>query len=198
MEMFNRGGGTGPPGDAGTAWGIGPAPQQVPGDAGTMATGGADALASTPASPFRTGPSDGVLIARGLGLGAVAAVVAAALWTLVVALSGYQVGVAAIAVALLVATAVRFGSAGLASTPLRAGSVGLTVVSMAVAEYLVVRHFVNAELAAEGIAETVPLLISPVDMVLVVIESLQFDPLTLVFWAIAVFAAWRYSAPNEA
>jgi hypothetical protein len=80
--------------------------------------------------------------------------------------------------------------------PIRIGSVGLTVLAMALAEFFIVRHFVNEELAAEGVAHAVPLFINPVDMVLVVVESLALDPLTLVFWAIALFAAWRFSAPN--
>jgi hypothetical protein len=175
------------PGDPASAWGIGPPPAADP---------SAEA-AQSPASPFQVGPSDGLLTVRGLALGAVAAVAGAALWMVLVALTNYQIGIAAVGVALLVAGAVRVGSGGLSGVPVRVGSVALTVVSMALAEYLVVRHFVNAELAAEGAAESVPLLISPLDLVLVVVESLRFDPLTLVFWAIAVFAAWRVSAPNE-
>ena len=152
--MVHRGPGGEQSGDASAAWGIGPVPDQAPTHGPTQSVG----------SPFRTGPSDGFLTLRGLALGAAAAVVAAGLWATVVALTNYQIGIAAVGVALLVAGAVRLGSGGVSGTPLRLGSVGLTVVAMAVAEYLVVRHFVNEELAAEGVAQTVPLLISPLDV----------------------------------
>jgi hypothetical protein len=136
--------------------------------------------------------------ARGIALGTGAAAVAAALWAALVAVTNFQIGLVAIGVAVLVAGAVRLGSGGLSNAAVRAGSVGLTVVAMALAEFLIVRHFVNAELAAEGSEHFVPLLISPVDMLLVAADSLRYDPLTLVFWAIAVFTAWRFSAPNDA
>jgi hypothetical protein len=57
------------------------------------------------------------------------------------------------------------------------------------------RHFVNAALAAEGAPERVPLLLGPADIAAVVGDSLAMDPMTLVFWAIALYAAWRYAAP---
>jgi hypothetical protein len=155
----------------------------------------AGAWASPNASPFAVGPSQTALVARGLALGAGAAVVAAAIWTLIVVITDYQVGIAAIGVAFLVATAIRYGAGGSSSIGLRVGSVGLTVLSMGFAEFLIVRHFVKQALAAEGLNVSIPLLIAPWEMVMVVGESLAEYPVTLLFWALAVFFAWRFSAP---
>lgn len=62
----------------------------------------------------------------------------------------------------------------------------LTLVALVVSEYLIVAHFVGQQLA-EG--ETLQLLQPPDSVVTVVAESLQADPVTLVFWGIALFQA---------
>jgi hypothetical protein len=115
---------------------------------------------------------------------------------MMVALTGYQIGIVAVGVAFLVATGVRVGSRGAGRTGMRAVSVGLTLLAMAAAEFLSVRHFVNEQLAAEGFIERIPVLVSPVAAVTAVGQSLAMDPMTLAFWAIALFAAWRYSATS--
>ena len=57
-----------------------------------------------------------------------------------------------------------------------------------ISEYLIVAHFVGQELADEGLTLEV---IQPPDFIIsVVMDSVQADPLTLVFWAIALFQAF--------
>jgi hypothetical protein len=59
---------------------------------------------------------------------------------------------------------------------------------LVISEYLIVGHFVGQELAAEGV--TIELIQPPDFIVSVVMDSVQADPLTLAFWAIALFQAF--------
>jgi hypothetical protein len=165
--------------------------------------GQAGAAWSVPLDRYGTAPaiqstaSDRTAVVQGLGLGVVAAVVSAWAWAMIVVVTGYRVGIVAVGVALLIGTAVRFGSRGAAGPTSRAGSVVLTLLAMAAAEYLTVRHLLN-ELAAVGIIDRIPVLVAPADALAMVAESLAADPVTLPFWAIAVFSAWRYGASTDA
>lgn len=141
--------------------------------AGTMTVPGFE-----PVLPMAAGDLFGGLLG-----GAVAAVIATGIWYAVVALSGWQIGFIAIGVGWLVAQGTLFGAGGRASIPLVASSAVFTLLALAVGEYLIIYHFVSQEL---GSIE----LLMPIEfMVEVVIASLQADPLTLLFWAIALFAA---------
>jgi hypothetical protein len=126
----------------------------------------------------------------GVLAGVVAAILATAIWYGVVAATHFQVGIVAIAVGFIVGTGVVFGARRHTSVVLVGVSVILTLIALAVSEYLIVAHFVSQEL---GFAVD---LIQPPDVFFgVVSESLGADPLTLVFWAIALFQAfiipWR-------
>jgi hypothetical protein len=139
---------------------------------------------TTYATPTSRSAAGGLI--GGLALGAGAAAVATVAWYLIVALSEYQIAFVAIAVGWLVGSAVVWGSGRRVSWPLIVASPLLTLVALAVSEYLIVYHVVTQEL---GITVD---LIQPIDvMVEIVIESITADPSTLVFWGIALVAsAW--------
>jgi hypothetical protein len=138
---------------------------------------GADTTPSRPAST-----SD---ILGGLLAGLVAAVLATAIWYGVVAVSHLQVGIVAIAVGFIVGQGVVLGARRHGSIVLVAISVVLTLLALVVSEYLIVAHFIGQELGVQLD------LIQPPDLIVsVVSESVQGDPLTLVFWAIALFQAF--------
>lgn len=138
------------------------------------------------------GPASSTHLATGLVAGLVAAVVASAIWYAVVVVTGYQVGLVAIAVGFLVGQAVVLGAGRHGSIVLVAGSVVLTLLALAASEYLIVVHFIGLEFAADGLAIEV---LQPIDfMIEVVAESVQADPLTLLFWAIALFQAFAIPA----
>jgi hypothetical protein len=126
--------------------------------------------------------------ALAVGLGA--ALVSALAWYLVVVLTSYQLGLIAIGVGFLVGTGVVAGSGGRRGLMLQAMAVTITLVAMVAAEFLIARHFAVAALASEGTVG-VPWLLPPGLMVSLVIDSLRQDPLTLVFWAIALWTAFR-------
>jgi hypothetical protein len=141
--------------------------------------------AGAPAQPASTSDVLGGVLA-----GVVAAVLATAVWYGVVAATHFQVGIVAIAVGFIVGQGVVFGARRRTSIVLVAVSVVLTLLALALSEYLIVAHFASQEL---GFSVE---LVQPPDFVLGVIsDSLGADPLTLVFWAIALFQAfvipWR-------
>jgi hypothetical protein len=144
-----------------------------------------------PATDLRTaaarppGPATLSDILGGLLAGLVAAVIASAVWYGVVAVSHFQVGIVAVAVGFLVGQAVVLGARRRGSIALVAISVVLTLLALVVSEYLIVAHFVGQELGVE-----VELVQPPDFIASVVAESVQADPLTLVFWAIALFQAF--------
>lgn len=152
---------------------------------------GAPALA-TAAGPTVTSPAFEPVLPVGLGglsggilVGALAGAFATAVWYAVVVITGWQVGLVAIVVGWLVGQGVMLGARGRSSMALVAASGLLTLLALAVSEYLIIFHFVTQLLGSEGIA-----VIQPLDFMLtVVIDSLQADPLTLLFWVIALFQA---------
>jgi hypothetical protein len=164
--------------------GVGVAALGSPLDPGTMVGGPAASVAD--ATPNRPASTSDIL--GGLLAGLVAAVLATGIWYGVVAVSQYQVGLVAIAVGFIVGYGVVLGANRRGSVVLVAISVVLTLLALVISEYLIVAHFVGQELAAQGM--TIELLQPPDFIVSVVKDSVQADPLTLVFWAIAVFQAF--------
>lgn len=147
-----------------------------------------DAVAVPAAAPAQPATMSDLL--GGLLAGVVAAVLATAIWYGVVAATHFQVGIVAIAVGFIVGQGVVLGARRRTSIALVAISVVLTLLALVVSEYLIVAYFVGQEY---GFPIEV---VQPPDLVLgVVAESLGADPLTLVFWAIALFQAfvipWR-------
>jgi hypothetical protein len=168
-------------------------PLAVGADGGSMSLIGEVAMPPAP-SGTAAGPMD---LIGGLVGGAVTAVLASAVWYGVVSVSQFQVGLVAIAVGWLVAQGVVYGAQRRFSVFLIPISVILTLLALAVSEYLIVAHFVSQEIGAP-----VELFQPPAFVIEVVTASLQSDPLTLVFWAIALFQAFviptRVARPSGA
>ena len=168
----------------------------TPGATAAVATGSFGAPVGVPdlsdpmaaGSPPKAASTSDVL--GGLLAGLLAAVLATAIWYGVVAVTSYQLGIVAIAVGFLVGQSVVLGARGHASIALPVISVVLTLLALAISEYLIVAYFVGQEVG-------VPIdIVQPPDFVVSVIaDSLAADPLTLAFWAIALFQAvaipWR-------
>jgi hypothetical protein len=157
-----------------------------------MTAGGAAAAPAEAAAPRQ--PADATNIIGGFVGGLVAAVLATAVWYGVVANTQYQIGLVAIAVGFIVGYGVVLGANRRGSVVLVPISVILTLLALVISEYLIVAHFVGQAMAEEGL--TIELLQAPDVVISVVMESLQADPLTLAFWAIALFQA--FAIPSRA
>jgi hypothetical protein len=145
------------------------------------------------AAPVLAEPATMGDLAGGVIGGAIGAVLATALWYGVVAITNWQIGLVAIAVGFIVGQAVVFGAGRHPSVMLVPISVAFTLVSLVVSEYLIARHFLGiaaAEMAAEtGIpaAEFEAVFSSPIELLRFSLES---EPITLLFWAIAGWEAF--------
>lgn len=122
-----------------------------------------------------------------LGLGA--AVIASVLWYAAVILTNYQLGIIAIAIGWLVAQAVMRGAGGKRGPRLQVLSVATTVLAMAMSEYLIVHHFTAQALLREGYGQ-LPLVLPVQAMLTLVLEGIKADPVTLLFWGIALWEAY--------
>jgi hypothetical protein len=158
----------------------------------------AEVAAPAPAEPATMGD-----VAGGVIGGAIGAVLATALWYGVVTVTHWQIGFVAVAVGFVVAQGVVFGAGRHPSILLVPVSVAFTLIALLVSEYFIARFLLNEGLAEflsligtpelEGIDLTYAELqaeiqaMSPIDIVR---SSLESDPLTLLFWAIAGWEAF--------
>ena len=126
------------------------------------------------------------MAAIGAVLGGAAGIV---LWWGLTVMTKIAFGLVAIAIGWLVGQgAVRFAG-GKRSTGLQVLAVAVSLVSFAVASYLVNMTFINDELARRGMAERVPF--PPASLAgMVQVVSLGFGVMDAVFVAILIWQAW--------
>jgi len=131
-------------------------------------------------------------------LGLLAAVLSALIWYGIVVVTDYQLGIIAVAVGWLVAQGVIFGAGRKRGSSLQAISVIITIGAMAASEYLIVRHILMKLAAEEGyLVNDVPLLLPLEDIWFLILEGIKADPITLVFWAIALWQAFSLPAKRR-
>ena len=142
--------------------------------------------------------TEGANMLGALLYGLVAGAIGAAIWFAIVVVTNYQVGLLAVIIGALVGTGVMIGSGRKRNLRLQLLSVALTLAAMAGAEYFIVRHFIVEYLVQQGTtsAADVPIFF-PLDLAWeFVVAAIQDDPLTLLFWGIAVWTAFRVPAPK--
>ena len=125
--------------------------------------------------------------------GLAAAIVGTLVWYGVVVITNYQLGFIAVGVGWLVAMAVVFGSGRKRGPALQAISVAITLVALTMSEYLIVRYSLSEYLVEQGFTE-IPLFLPLGAMLELVVASIQENLLTLIFWAIALWAAFSTPA----
>ena len=125
--------------------------------------------------------------------GLAAAVVGTLVWYGVVVITKYQLGFIAVGVGWLVGMGVVFGSGRKRGPALQAISVAITLAALVASEYLIVRHFAVEFLAEEGVTE-IPVLLPLGLMLELVVTSIGENLITLIFWAIALWAAFSTPA----
>jgi hypothetical protein len=141
------------------------------------------------------GPVRWLDVIAGAGLGLAAAAVGGAGWFLLTVKTHAIYGLAAAVLGLLVGKAVVIGSGAARGRLLQAVSVGVTLLSLLVSQYFVARQVLIEVTCCD--APPVPLLILPRYAVVLVRDSVTTDPLTLVFWGLALWVAWRIPARRE-
>jgi hypothetical protein len=173
-----------------------PAAAATPDAAATFASG--IPIAEVAAPPPAVAATMGDLVGGVIG-GAIGAVLATAVWYGVVAITNWQVGIVAIAVGFIVGQGVVLGAGRHPSILLVPISLAFTLVSLVVSEYLIANHLYNAavaEIAAEmglsvgEVSDIAALAGVPTTPIELVRFSLESDPITLLFWAIAGWEAF--------
>ena len=125
--------------------------------------------------------------------GLAAAVVGTLVWYGVVVITNRQVGFIAVGAGWLVAMAVIFGSGRKRGPAIQAISVTITLVALVMSEWLIVRYFVIQTLAEQGFTEVA--IFWPLGLMLeLVVASITDNLFTLIFWAIALWAAFSTPA----
>ena len=122
----------------------------------------------------------------------------ALIWYGIVVVADYQLGIIAIAVGWLVAQGVMLGAGRKRGPSLQAISVVITIGAMAASEYLIVRHILIQLAVEEGyFVNDVPFLLPLEDIWFLIFEGIKADPITLVFWAIALWEAFSLPAKQR-
>ena len=151
------------------------------------------------ADELRREATEGANMPRALLYGLVAGAIGAAIWFAIVVLTERELGLVAVIIGALVGTGVLMGSGNKRNVRLQLLSVSLTLAAMAGAEYFIIRHFVVEYLVEQGsaTASQIPMFL-PLDVAWdFVVSTIQDDPLTLLFWGIAVWTAFRVPAPAK-
>jgi hypothetical protein len=128
--------------------------------------------------------------------GLLAAVVASLAWYTVEVGMTVELSFGAAVVGWLVGQAVAFGAGHKRGTSLQVIALGITGVAMVAASYLIEHHRLAAALAGRGLPG-LPLVLPVSTSVGMVVVGLTADPLNLVFWAIALLAAYRVPAARH-
>jgi hypothetical protein len=134
-----------------------------------------------------------VRLAGALVAGGVGAVVAAAVWALIVVLTDYEIGYLAVGVGFLAGLGVKLGSGDSHGVHLQWAAVGATLFGMIAAKYFIYAHFFTSAAQAEAgisISYFSPVTLGAFPGMFVEMLSL-FDAL----WVfLAVSTAWRIPA----
>ena len=100
-----------------------------------------------------------------------------------------ELGIVAIAIGWLIGTAVMFGAGRKRGLVLQIAAVLITLVALLFGDYLIVRYFVDKNLATQGYTG-IPLILAPSIMIELVVEGIKASPTSLLFWAIALWQAF--------
>lgn len=133
----------------------------------------------------------GAALRRALGAGLIAGAVGSSLYYLVAKISGYQVSIVFIAVGFLVGRAVRWATGGRGGLIYQALAVVLTYAAIA---FSWVPFLVEREAGSLGILDVV--MQTPSILSLPIVIGLD-RPFSLVIVGIALWEAWKFTAPVE-
>mgnify|MGYP001568831178 CR=1 FL=1 len=127
---------------------------------------------------------------KSLFFGIIAAVIATIVWSYSVILTNFQFGLISAAVGFIVGIGVSMGQKN-PKPSLIVLSIVLTLLSLAVSQFLIVRHIVNQNSLS---FMQIPLIVDPSIFLDVVVRSIQIEPITLLFWGISLYLAYAVVA----
>jgi hypothetical protein len=134
-----------------------------------------------------------------------AAVIAGLIWFAVVYFTHYQIGYVAVAVGFLIGFGTRLGAGGTGSIGLQVLSLGLTLLCLTVSNYEIDRQVAVQYLSGQGVNgnglsalvnQMMPLVPTPQLLVNDTLDTFKNTPMTILFWGIALWSAWKQPAAN--
>jgi hypothetical protein len=118
---------------------------------------------------------------------------AALLWFGITVLSGWQIGLVAVGVGYLVGFGTLIGSEKRTGIKLQLLSALVSLVTIIFGEYLITNHYVHEALNELGVVVS-SYFINPTWVIESLFEVIKEDPITLLFWGIAVYVG--FSVPK--
>ena len=123
-------------------------------------------------------------------MGLFAGILAAFLWFGVVVLTQTQFALISILIGWVVGKAVLRGAGHRPHFTLQLMSVGITVVTMVLSEYLITRFFLSQMLLAQT-GQGLPFFMGVADTVQIAFHGISQSPISLIFWGLAMWQAFR-------
>lgn len=139
---------------------------------------------------------------RAIGVGLVAAIVAAGLWTLVVLATDYEIGYMALGVGALVGYSMLYASGKRGGKQLQIAAAVLSVVGVLLAKYMIFSYFLAKELATysesagTGFFDVLLNYNTPIFMAEIATEL--FSGFDILWVLLAVNIAWKATAFSQA
>lgn len=129
-------------------------------------------------------------------LGIVFGFVGSLIWFGAAVLTKYKIGFVALGVGWLTALGIYYGSGKKKSKRLQIISIILSFVAIIFGEYLIANYYIVQNFIEKGYLTGFTLL-SPIKIVPIVFEMIPTDPLTLLFWGIAIWFAYSFLRPFQ-
>jgi len=123
-------------------------------------------------------------------LGSGAAFISMLIWYVTVVLTRWQIGIMAVAVGFLIGKAVVIGAGYKKGRKFQFIGFALTLISMFISEYMIERYYMS-EVITEIAGLNLPLPLLVASFIPMTFRSLIDDPLTLLFWGIALWEAFK-------
>ena len=137
-------------------------------------------------------PPGAAAFVRALAVGAAAAAVGSTLYPLIDRLTGYQLGLVAIAVGFLVGRAVRWGTGGRGGLLYQVLAVALTYAAIA---FSFLPYVLERMDRVQGRTDVPDLVVLIPFMLAVPIQLGMSSPFLLVIFGIGLWEAWKFTAP---
>lgn len=135
---------------------------------------------------------------RAILFGAMGALIGGAIWYFFVTITEIQFGLIATIVGFAAGFGIVLGRGGARLPGSGILAAALTLVAVVVSHYFIVMHILGDYLAEQG-SSAAAIGLVPLEMTIgLAVKSVAADPLTLLFWGIAAYAAYRVATPKDA
>ena len=127
-------------------------------------------------------------------IGLLFSIIGAVLWFAITVITKWEIGIVAVGVGLLAGYGVKIGSGNKLSQNLQIISGAIAFISIIAGEYLIANYYVVDYFKSNGLLTGFTFL-NPIKVFRFIFLTLKENPLTLLFWGIAVWSAFTVAKP---